>query len=318
MENEEDKALIPPTPFSHGMGEGGEEEFPARLAAWTAPEPTPEETGRLIARLEVAVWGEAGAQRAVEQRAKEQPAQAERTGWRLDDWWPWLMLRGQARVVRQEIWLASALVMALGLLVALAGRAGLPLTLAAPLVAALGIAFLYGPDDGGLLEVELVAPAAAQLVLLARLALVFAFNLLLGLAASAALALLLGGPGPGNPIVGGPGLAGGGPNDAGLAGGGPGFWALVTSWLAPMACLSALAFCLAALFSDPNLSAVICLVLWAWHSAGELLAPARLPLPHLDLAATELRLGLWLAAAGLVLAGLWLAGRQGRWINPPG
>lgn len=201
--------------------------------------------------------------------------------------WAWLLLRAQARVVRGEIWVASALVMTLGLLVTLAIQAALPLALVAPLVAAAGIAFLYGPAADPALEIELTTPASPRVVLLARLGLVFGFDLGLGLAASVVLALLL-------PAV--------------------SLWPLVLTWLAPMAFLSALAFLLTVLTADSALGALVSLVLWAtWHLLGidglSLLA-RRLP----DLLSAPARPWLW--ALALLLGGIafWLAGREEHWL----
>jgi hypothetical protein len=244
------------------------------LRAWPAPVPTPAATQRLVAALAPAL-------------PSARPT--------LTAAWPWLLLRAQVRVVRGELWLASALVLLLGALVTLAlGRfpadaASLPFALLAPLVTAVGCAVLFGPASDPALELELATPASPRLVLLARLALVFAFNLALGLAGSAALAALRA--------------------DVLL-------WPLVQAWLAPMAFLSALAFMLSVVFVEPLVGVLASLGLWGL----QVLRPAILGgvglwryLP--DLASAETRGLLWLAAALLLLTALWLGGREERFLH---
>lgn len=208
--------------------------------------------------------------------------------------WAWLLLRLQVRVVRREIWAASALVMALGTLVTLAmsgpdaSGGVLPLVLVAPLVAAGGVAFLYGPAVDPALEIELATPASSRLILLARLALVFGFDLGLGLAMSVMLALLQ------------PGIS---------------LWPLVMDWLAPMAFLSALAFLLTVLSTDPGLSVLVSLVLWGGLNVRKSVGLGRLFWPVPDLLAASARPWLWglaLLCGGLAL---WAAGREERWLG---
>src|SRR5512139_2769975 len=181
-----------------------------QLAAWSAPTPSAQETDRLVQALPA-----------------ELPARhASRSGSTL--WW---LLRAQLRVVQQEIWLASALVMALGLFVTLTNQhdvspEGAPFVLIAPLVAALGIAFLYGPAAEPALEIELAAPVSPRLVVLARLLLVFAFDLALALISSVVLVVVQSAWS---------------------------LWPLVLMWLVPMTFLAALAFLLSMIFSEPLL-----------------------------------------------------------------
>jgi hypothetical protein len=251
-----------------------------RLARWTAPAPTSQDTARLVETLQV----------ALPERA------ASRTVWRdrLVGWWPWLLLRAQARVVRSEIWAASALVMALGTLVALladgdASPTGtLPLVLVAPVVAAVGISFLYGAAPDVAIEVELATPTSPRLVLLARLALVYGFDLGLGLAGSAALAWLM------------PGVS---------------LRPLVTTWLAPMSFLSAVAFLLTVLSADPTLGTLVSLGLWTLQILLRFVDPAFLYLRLPDLTAQAAHPWLWAAALGLGGLALWAGGHEERWLG---
>jgi hypothetical protein len=203
-----------------------------------------------------------------------------------------LLLRSQLLVIRAEIWPASALVFALGLLVTLATctQAGgaLPFVLTAPIVAALGVAFIYGPAVDPALEVELATPTSPHLVLLARLVLVFGFDLALGLAGSLALALLR------------PGLS---------------LWLLVSAWLSPMAFLSTLSLLLSVLSADPGLGMLVSLVLWAVHSVGRIADPTSLPWRILDLTTAAVRPWLWALALLMGSLALWASEREERWLR---
>jgi len=150
----------------------------------------------------------------------------------------WAVLVGQVPLVRREIWTASALTIALGWVVAIAVRdwatGGGLLALIAPIVAATGIAFVYGPETDPSLEVALATPTSPRLVLLARLALVMGFDLLIALAASAALRVATDG-------------------DA--------LWPLVGLWIGPMLLLSALSLALSLLLG-PMPAVTVALALW--------------------------------------------------------
>jgi hypothetical protein len=194
-------------------------------------------------------------------------------------------------VVRGEIWAASALVMTLGLLVTLATYSAAeawPLVLVAPLVAATGVAFIYGPDVDPALEIELATPVPPRLVLLARLALVFGFNLIIGLAASLILSLAR----------------------AEVA-----FWPLVSTWLAPLSFLSALAFLLTVFTVNSTTSAMISLLGWAFQSLRQLGGLKAVAWFMPDLMAASARPWLWALALLLAALALWLGGREERWLR---
>lgn len=203
-----------------------------------------------------------------------------------------LLLRSQLPVIRGEIWPASALVLALGTLVALATGSqtsgALAFALIAPVVAAMGIAFLYGPAVDPALEVELAAPTPPQLVLVARVLLVFGFDLGLGLGGSLLLALL-------RPEI--------------------SLWPLVSAWLAPMVFLSALSLLLSVHSADPTAGALISLGLWGVQVARQMGAFEGASLPVPDLASAAARP--WLLALALLMGGLavWMSGREERWLR---
>ncbi len=248
-----------------------------RLKVWEAPPADPQTTVKLIETL----------------KPEMLPSGAGR--YKVAEWWPFLMLCAQMRVVRGELWTASALVMAFGAFVTLAfssaDTATLPFVLTAPVVAAVGIAFLYGPDVDPALEIQLATPAPPRLVLMARLLLLFGFDLAVGLIASAALAAA----------------------HADLS-----LWPLVMAWLAPMTFLSALAFFLGVVLRDPMTGMVISVGLWALHAAarfttiGGLSFLAAVP----DLTAPAARP--WLFGAGLLVALLafWFSGYEEQWVTP--
>ncbi len=203
-------------------------------------------------------------------------------------WFSLALLRAEARLVRPAVPIASALVMALGVVLAATstataeGFAGEVLALVAPVVAALGIAGLYGPRRDPAFEVVAATPTAPALILLTRIALVFGYDLLLALAASGVLAALGGDPG--------------------------GLFALVDAWLGPMALLSALSLVLA-VWIGADAAAGVAVVLWSLRVlAGGLLGDAAWALAAVRLAWST-NAGTVLAAAALTALAVFLAGR---------
>lgn len=150
------------------------------------------------------------------------------------------LLRGQMPLVRREIWIASPLTMAFGCLVALMSAgptaAGLTLALYAPIIVAVGVALLYGPENDPSLEIALSSPTSPRLVLLARLTLVYGYDLVLALGATAVVAVALGGPGL--------------------------LWPLISFWIGPMLFLSALALLLS-LYLGPTPAILATMALWS-------------------------------------------------------
>ncbi len=206
--------------------------------------------------------------------------------------WAWLILRAQTRLVHPTTWAASGLVIALGALVTLLlyrpaqSGADLPLVIIAPLVAACGVAFLYGLDADPALELQLSTPVSPRLILLARLALLFAFNLAITFACSVLLSLA----------------------QAQIS-----LMPLTGAWLAPMTFLSALAFLLSVLFFDPLASVLISLLLWVALTIRHFVEVSALALPDL-LRPTSYPV-MWIAAPLLVALALWLAEREERWMQ---
>lgn len=148
--------------------------------------------------------------------------------------WVWQLLHAQAKLVHRELWPACAAVMAIGLAMALLAEKASVLYFVAPLVAATGLAALYGPEHDPVAELALATPTSPWKILLARLALVSGYNLLLALAASFVLFALI---------------------PAELLG------SLIAGWLGPMAFLSALALLLSLWIGTSN---AITLVYGLW------------------------------------------------------
>jgi hypothetical protein len=148
------------------------------------------------------------------------------------------LLRAELRLVRPAVWLASAVVMACAVWLAVEGGegAGAPvLSLVAPLVAVAGVAGVYGPQRDPAFEALAITATSPRLVLLARVTLVFAYDLALAVATSMVVRLVA-------PEV--------------------GLVDLVVAWLGPMTLLSALSLLLA-MWIGPNVSMTVAGSLWA-------------------------------------------------------
>ena len=240
-----------------------------RLPDWSAPTPTARSTAQLIATLQAA--------------QVQSPVTRHSKLLQLG-----LLIRSQARVIQPEIWLATALVMTLGVFVTLATAQphvtieSLPFVYIAPIVAAIGLAFLYGPGLDPASEIEVATPTSPRLVFLIRLMLVFGFNLGLGLIHT----------------------------DFSV-------WPLIDSWLTPMACLSALTVMCSVLFVDPLISTAAGSLAWGIFVSQQFIERTAVPwLTYLpNLASAEARPFLYGLALTLSVVALWLSGREERWLR---
>jgi hypothetical protein len=195
----------------------------------------------------------------------------------ISEWLPLLILRSQVGVVQREIWLASALMFALGLAVTLVmyrptGSLA-PLILGAPVIAAAGIAFLYNSEIEAALEIERALPVPLPAIVLARLTLVLGFDTLLGLGASIVVAAIY--------------------PDVSL-------WPLVIGWFAPMAFLAALAFFVSTASQDSGAGVAISMSLWLLYTLTRF---SRSGVFTITLEFVPASLTLWLVAASVVLIG---------------
>ncbi|MGP4027104.1 zf-HC2 domain-containing protein [Actinomadura sp. 3N407] len=152
----------------------------------------------------------------------------------------------EARLIRPAVPVASALVMALGVIIVLVQAAAVArpatgaevvLALVAPIVAAAGVAGTYRSRRDPATELVAATPTAGPLLLLVRLALVFGYDLVLAVAASAVLT-------------------------AAAAGGAASLHALIAAWLGPMALLSSVSLLVAVRFG-PDVALGAAIGLWA-------------------------------------------------------
>ncbi len=248
----------------------------SRLRRWSVPAVDAQKQAHLVRLLEAA-W------------LSRRQSPLARLRQRIGEWWPLLILRAQARVVQREIWLASALVMALGLAVTLSAyNAGqmLPLVLLAPVIAAVGMALLYDASLEQVLELERGMPIPMRILLLARMALVFSFDGVLALIASLILVVA----------------------HAEIA-----LWPLVLDWLAPMAFLSMLAFLISVLSRDSLVGITLSMAAWSVLVVRRFSVGIFERLP--DLTSVQARPWLLMLALTLGLLALWLAGRESKFMG---
>ncbi|MGB7538317.1 MAG: zf-HC2 domain-containing protein [Anaerolineales bacterium] len=149
------------------------------------------------------------------------------------------LLWAQIPIIRQDIWSVSALVTLVGFFVALTGERVGFLRELAPMVAAAGVAMLIGPQNDPAEELVRSASIPQRQILLARLALVFGYNLLLAGAASLGLFPIL-------------------PEEV--------WGGLILGWLGPMAFLSSLAL-LFSLWIGTTGAVALVYTLWLSHWA---------------------------------------------------
>jgi hypothetical protein len=155
----------------------------------------------------------------------------------------WALLTMEARLLHPAVWPASALVMATGAFFVMAqGRAaGDVLSLVASLVALAGLAMAYGPEHDDAFELVAATPVSPRVILLARVTLVFGYDLALALLASAATTAL--------------------PQDSPSWG----LMSLITAWLGPMAMLAALSLLLSVCW-NPAGAMGTGLAIWFLHA----------------------------------------------------
>ncbi len=99
----------------------------------------------------------------------------------------WQLLRAQVPLIRRDLWAASALVLIIGWVISflLSAHRATPdvavLAVIAPLIAALGLSVVYGPENDVGLEWAMTSQTSPRQVLLCRFVLVFGYNLALTL-----------------------------------------------------------------------------------------------------------------------------------------
>lgn len=196
------------------------------LRSWSAVAEAARALEAQAPRLDPAVFARIAA------RVEERPARGVQVRWL------WRFVVRQASLLRPAIWVASAVVMAMGAAITWLSvprdPGGTLFALVAPLIAGAGVAFVYGPENDASLELALATPTSPRLVLLARLTLVLAWDTLLALAASLLLGLVPEMPTP---------------------------LALVSAWLGPMLALSAFSLVLSLVIGSSQ-AIVAALAFW--------------------------------------------------------
>lgn len=216
---------------------------------------------------------------------------------RLMEWRPLLILRSQIRVIGREIWLASAFVLMLGALVTALMQSPenpvtLPLSILAPMVAIVGIGLLYDHDTEKRMELESVTATPMPLLLLARITLVYAFDLSMALLGTLGLVLLR--------------------QDIPLG-------EVISAWLLPMTFLSALAFFLSVTARNTAFSVTLSLTLWALHILFRTQPDFDALWQHIalqNILDTSHFLGWIVASVGLIAVALWMSARPERRFQP--
>ena len=204
-------------------------------------------------------------------------------------WKAWYILRSQVPLIRAEIWLSSALVTLLGIIVSLFLENANMIYFLAPFISAAGVAYIYGLKNDPALELTLATPVSAQQILLARLTLVFGYNILLILASSMFLLLVNG-------------------QLAQFS------WAVLLEWMAPMAFLSSLALFCSLLWGSVN-AVVVTYALWIMRGIMPKLTiswlySANLPTLANFLKDLETPSHLLLISAALIVLSLWFTDKK--------
>lgn len=196
------------------------------LRRWSAPKTTQQQTDQLITQL-----------------LFELPSSNKAHHNTIWESYSLALLYSQLKVVKREIWFASLFIILLGLLVTITAydlnsKSYAPITIVAPIIGAFGIGLLYDADARYLLELESTTRTSKQAILLARLTLVYSFNLLLMLGASGIIAL----------------------TSAQIS-----LLPLISSWFMPMTFLSALAFFVSVISQEVFLGWSISFGIWSLH-----------------------------------------------------
>ncbi|MEJ3743930.1 zf-HC2 domain-containing protein [Actinomycetes bacterium KLBMP 9797] len=200
-------------------------------------------------------------------------------------WFVVSLLRAEARLAQVSVLVASAVVMALGVALAATqtvGAAGDMLALVAPVVAAIGIATVYGGRRDPAFEVVTATPASPRLILLTRMALVFGYDMVLALVATGVLAAV--GGDPGLPAT------------------------LVAAWLGPMALLSAVSLLLV-VWLGADVAAGAALALWGLRVLADSTLLDASGLPGVVRAAWSTNVVTVLVAVALTTVAVIFAGR---------
>ncbi|HEU5347197.1 MAG TPA: hypothetical protein VFU63_01165 [Ktedonobacterales bacterium] len=157
------------------------------LEAWRAPVPTATETSFFLAQLEDRIGDRLDGSLAHTTAASSRPASFSRSHiallWRIACWQP--------RLIHRSVWAGSLVAMVCALCVTWLGltRQDIALGLFVPVIVATCASFLYGPEVDPSLEGVRATPVSLRFLLASRLVALLGYELALGLATTAALAL---------------------------------------------------------------------------------------------------------------------------------
>jgi ABC-type transport system involved in multi-copper enzyme maturation permease subunit len=200
----------------------------------------------------------------------------------------WYLILTQARLMRSDLWTASAVVMAIGIIVSVIAERANVLQFVAPMVAAACLAVIYGPENDPALELTLSTPTSPWKILLARLTVVSGYNLILTIVASLIMITII-------------------PADM--------LQTLILSWFGPLTFLSALALLLSIWMGSSN-AVTIVYGLWLTQFFEPLQIQIGKATPALEMLLTAYRQfwqnSLFLVMLSLLFIGLalWSANRM--------
>lgn len=137
----------------------------------------------------------------------------------------WSLFLSQIPLVRRDIWSASIAIMLIGYLAAILAGREIIVQVLAPMVAAASIATILGSNNDPVIEIVHSVPTSMRQLILARMTILFVFNLVLSMVSSICLLPFL--------------------SDFNL-------WSMILGWLAPMSFLSALGLFLSTFLGTEN------------------------------------------------------------------
>lgn len=204
-------------------------------------------------------------------------------------WKTWYILCSQRFLIRKDVWISSALVMMMGVIIALIFENVDVIYILAPFLSAAGIAYIYGMQNDPALELTLSTPVSPHQILMARLSLVFGYNILLTFMASLLVLIFTG------QLV-------------------HFSWVVLLDWIAPMAFLSSLALFCSLLWGSMN---AVAFAYSLWIVKGILgkmevfnTAPGIVYISPELLHMFEVPSLLFLLSAGLILLTMWFADQK--------
>ena len=217
-------------------------------------------------------------------------AQLEQRGFKFGEWQPYLLIRAQLSLVYRTLWVASALMYMLGFLVTLymsiQGGGAIFFVFCAPMIAATGMALLFQAESTQAFEIERAMPVPLTVIILARMTLIFVYDLGLALLASLGLSLIF------------PSLVLG---------------QIINAWFGPMVFLSALAFLVSVVSRSATGGITFSMILWFFYTGIRFSQFKAIQLNNLF--PPMLPIGLVIFGIVMVIPGLWWLSRGERTLD---